>query len=253
MKKSTLRLLSFLSLPSLLLLLILAGGCVKHKTNSGEAMEAWTKSLDDSIRNVQLEIDSAQNNLDILHHQVGEWLRDFTYVNHQREVEGYTIFNGWQNRYPLTSTGLVARITESEGLELIAALKGGEFDRISVTAGTETLQSDAVPHDQALNYRANGLNTVLFTGGKADSIAQLIADNELNNINVTFIGRGKAGSWSVPAANKKMIAATWMLYSSQREAERLERRIPVLNEKIKILRQTIDRHSPHEDDQQTEK
>lgn len=228
-------------------LALLAGtvaGCggSDNKKKAAEAKEQWNLSLEDSIRNIQTEIDSSQNNLDILHDNVGVWLRDFTHIDNSREVEGYTIFNGWQKRYPLTSTGIVARISESEGLEIIAALKGGNFTSIKVVGPETSVTSDVVPHDQALNYRANGLNTVLFTGPKADSIARLIADNELNNLTLFFLSSGEEGKWAIPEANKRMISATWQLYSTQKEAERLERRIPLLNEKIRILRATIDKN-----------
>lgn len=234
------------TLPLLLLSLLVSVVCScsgnDSKKNTEEAQQEWTRSLEDSIRNIRAEIDSSQNNLDILHQHVGNLLHNFTYVNKQREVEGYTMLSGWEKRYPLTSTGLVARISESEGLELIAALKGGNFTSIMVVGPDGSVSSQTVPHDQALNYRANGLNTVMFSGPAADSIARFISDNELNNLTVVFRAGGEEGKWAIPNANKKMISETWALYNSQKEAERLERRIPLLNEKIRILRATIDKH-----------
>ncbi len=213
----------------------------------------YSKALNDSVELIKTEIDSCNSQISILGDQVGVWLRDFTNVNNPREVEGYTIFNGWEKNYPLQSTGLIARITENEQLELIAALKGGIFDRIEVSVPEQTVSSATVPHDQALNYRREGLTTVMFSGGQTDTIAHLIADNELNIISVSFFqGDKKSGSWQMPANFRKMISATWMLYSSRSEQTRLERRVVMLNEKMKLLREHLNSSvlSPDEQDEE---
>lgn len=213
-------------------------GCA-HKNDSGErARSAYKEVLADSIAATEAEIDSCNNNVAILSEKVNELLPDFVPVNKAREVEGYTIFRGWESRYPLQQTGLVARIAENEGLELVAALSGGVFDQIRVSGPTASEFSEIVPHDQALNYRRDGLTTVMFTGARADSIAMLIADNELNPVTVTYLQGGRqTGSWRMPEDYKKMISITWLLSSTHREQNRVERRAMMLGEKLKILRQ----------------
>ena len=43
-------------------------------------------------------------------------------------------------------------------------------------------------------------------------------------------------AWRIPESDAKMIAYTYQLYSTQRELNRLERRVPMLHEKINLLR-----------------
>lgn len=224
-------------------LMILAGCSSKSgDDNKKGALDEWNESLNDSIEFVKAEIDSCQNNLDILHDKVSGWLEDFTYVNNSREVEGYTIYKGWDKKYPLTSTGLIARITENEQLELVAAYRGAPFTSITVETPDGSASSDVVERDQGLNYRVGDMTTVAFTGEKANEIARLVADNELNNIKVIFVGTKAVGNYSLPAGNKQMIAATWMLYDGRRNSALLEKRIPMLNEKIRIFRQMQDKY-----------
>lgn len=217
---------------------LMLAGCA-HKNDSGErAKNTYKEALADSIAATTAEIDSCNNNIAILTEKVNELLPDFVAVNNAREVEGYTIFRGWESRYPLRQTGLIARVAQNEGLELIAALSGGVFDQIRVSAPSVSEFSAIVSHDQALNYRRDGLTTVMFTGAQADSIAMLIADNQLNPVTVTYLQQGRnTGSWRMPDDYKKMVSMTWLLSSTHREQNRLERRAMMLGEKIKILRQ----------------
>lgn len=237
--------LSFTSLAALsaAFLLLLLPACSGGKGDKGNAKEKYAASLNDSIAQAEKEISECEIRLKQAGDSANVWMRDFTPVKNPREVEGYMIFSGWQNRYPLQSTGMVARINENEQLELIAALAGGRFTSIAVTTPYGTAFSDTVPHDQAMTYKRENLNTVMFSGARADSIARLISDNALNDVRVEFIENGVRGNWTMPGDYKKMVSATWMLYSARRDQIRLEGRIKMLHEKINLLRAHIDRHS----------
>ena len=101
-----------------------------------------------------------------------------------------------------------------------------------------TAETSVVAYDQALNYRANGMNTVMFSGDEADAVAKLIADNELNPITVTFLNGGKTtGTWKMPNDYAKMITMSYLLYSSYREQKALELQSMKLGEKLKLLRE----------------
>lgn len=220
---------------SALLLASCAGSNADKDRN--KAKNEYVKALNDSIAAIQRDIDSCENRLQTMSDNVNNWMRDFTTVENSREVEGYYIFNGWQNRYPLQSTGVVARISLSERLELIASLKGATFNAIAVECGFESATTAVVPHDQALNYRRDGLNTVMFAGKEADAVAKLIADNELNPVKIIFLENGSPrSSWQMPEDFKKMVSATWMLYSSRQDQLHLEAEIRKDNQKIAILR-----------------
>lgn len=125
----------------------------------------------------------------------------------------------------------------------MAALRNGVFDQLRVSSGQSELETAVVPNDQALNYRTQGLTTVLFTGGAADSVAQLIANNALNPVKVVYLdGRKVRMNIPLSESSKKMVMSTWMLYSNQQEAMRLQRRAAMLHEKINLLRAHRDRN-----------
>lgn len=210
--------------------------CGGKKTDDGARGREYGRMLGDSIAITQQEIDSCGSQIKILNENTATWLRDFTTVSNPREVGSYMIYTPFKDRYPLRSTGLVARINDTGKFELVAALSRGTFNQIEVRTGDMAIASEVVPNDQALNYRTDALTTVSFTGAKADSIGQLIADNALNDVKVVFLENRIVVSWNMPADYRKMIMATWMLSSVSSEANRLERRVQMLHEKINILR-----------------
>lgn len=222
---------------SVMVLALLFGGCAHENKTGKEKQESYKTALEDSVRNIMMEIDSCNNVAATLGDKINNLLPEFRAVNKAREVEGYMIFQGWESRYPLTSTGVVARLSDSRQIELVAALQGGEFDRIRVSVPSNSAETDVVPYDQALNYRQGGLNTVLFTGENVDKVLNLIADNELNPITVTFLNNGKtAGTWKMGNDFANMISMTYLLYASNREQKELHNRALMLGEKLKILR-----------------
>lgn len=227
---------------SILLSALLLVSCAGGNADKDKARNDYRQALTDSIEQARSNIDSCENVLKVMTDNVNQWMHDFSVISNPREVESYYLFKGWENRYPLQSTGLVARISNGERLELIAALKGSTFNAIMVESDGMSATTAVVPHDQTLNYRRESLNTVMFSGEQADSVAQLIADNELNIVRVLFLENGKTkGSWQMPDEYKKMVSATWMLYSSRRKQMQLEARMKKESMKINILRTHLDK------------
>ena len=223
-------------LPALLL-----GACTGKKTDRAAAQKVYKESLKDSIEVIEHQIDSCKLAMVDMTEFVDNTLNKFTVVENPREVEGYYILKDWAGKYPLQSTGLVARITKSEQLELIASLKGGTFDQIQVVSGVESMESDVVPNDQALNYRRDGLTTVMFSGAKADEIGSFIADNELNNLKLVFLENGKVrSSWVMPVETAKMATITWALSNGMKNLNKTEMNMKVLSQKVYILRKHIE-------------
>ena len=216
---------------------LVAAGCVKRVDNSEKSHSEYLKSLDDSIAVVEAQIASCNDEIAMLRDKVDMLMRDFTTVANPREVGSYIILTKFKDRYPLKSTGLVARIDENNRFELVAALAGGKaFQQIAVQSPDITVTSGTVPHDQALNYRTDALTTVLFSGEAADSIGALIAGDELDNMNVIFMQGAPVQSWRLPEENAKMISQTWLLHDAASRMRGLERKVPVLHEKINLLR-----------------
>lgn len=218
--------------------LLLLTGCAGENKKGEEARKEYASSLDTEIAQTKSVEDSCRDAAAVLGDEINNLLRDFVPVNNSREVTGYTIFQGWQSRYPLKSTGFVARMSDGGAFELIAALSAGVFDRIRVSSGTESAETAIVPNDQALNYRREGLTTVLFSGPEANEVGRLIMDNELNPLTVTFLNGGKTtGTWKIPNENAKMISMTAMLTSRMAERNRIEKRGMLMAERLKLLRQ----------------
>lgn len=231
----------YIVIPALSVISLLYPGCSRvKKTAAEEEREKWLYSLNDSIASYQKRIGEATVELDALHAEIGNMIVNFDHVSNPKLVEGYYIYKGWSYRYPLSSTGIVARITQDEGFEIIAALSGGNFNQISVNAGGVEIESSVVPHDQALNYRTSTLNSVCFFGSAADSIGNLISDKANDTVMLSFLNGTKTGSYTISADQKEMIAATWKLYKSQSEAHHIENEIPMLSKRIDVCRRMLE-------------
>lgn len=228
------------------LLPLAAGLCLllpscKVKTPAAvEEREKWLLSLNDSITKYEKEKKEVEAELLDAREKVGGIVGYFDYVNNPREVEGYYIFSGWKEHYPMLKTALLARVTQDERFELIATLTGGHFNEIGVSAAGETVASEVVPHDQALNYRAGDLNTVYFTGEKADSVGHFIAAHSTDAITVIYLDQSKTGTLLLPSDQKQMITRTWELYAAQKNLHSLEKELPRLSGKIAACRRMIE-------------
>ncbi|MDE6637754.1 MAG: hypothetical protein K2K32_05915 [Muribaculaceae bacterium] len=219
-------------------------GC-KRRNEAKERIQAerekWEASLPDSLKAVERQTDSIKNELQALNNCFDAMVHTFDYVDNPREVEGYYIAGGWKMNYPLKSTGLVARITKSEKLELIAALAGNaHFNRIRVATNDQTAETSTVVHDQALNYRMDGLNTVCFSDSAATSCAKLIAENNGSDITIIYLEDNKqTGTLSYSKQAQSLMMSTWNLYEVLSRIARDERMIPMLAKKGAIINQKI--------------
>lgn len=224
-------------LPILLALAAVAAGCTgrQERSRNADKYDEWKASLADSVASLQQTVKLTEDSLATAYSTVDSMLSLFTFVDNPREVEGYTILKAARDHYPLTRTGLTARIAKSEAFELIAALSGGSFTSIAVSAGGKTVESATVGHDQGLNYRSGGLNTVLFTGAKADSIGRLVAASAPDAITVSYIGSTRRTIKMQPA-DAMIVTLTWKLAEARAEVSRLERTLPLLSRKIDLLR-----------------
>lgn len=221
---------------------MLLEGCAVKSPKAAEEREAWLESLNDSIalyREQSVQVESA---LDLQRKEVENIISEFTYVNNPREVEGYYLYKGWEQRYRERQPGLLARITEDERLELTATYVGEPFNQIGVEAGTEVVKSQVVPHDQALNYRieSDRRSTVSFSGSAADSIGEFIALNKNKDIKLLFYQGKCVGVTSLGKGVSDMIGATWQLYAAQKKMHQLEKELTRLSGKTAACRRLMD-------------
>lgn len=225
---------------SSLLAAALFSACGVKQPKAVEERNAWIDSLNDSIALYQKKTAEVQEKLASQRMEVGQLLQNFDYVNNPREVEGYYILKSWKARYPLNATGLTARVTEDERFELIATLSGKKFTSIAVSASSETLSTDVVPHDQALNYWDGSLDKVCFTGSKADSIGWLLSQNHDAKCTAAFLEGSPVSNFNIPKDEVEMVGRTWQLYTAQRECHALEKELPRLAGKVSACRRIIE-------------
>lgn len=225
---------------SSLILTVSFGSCNKIKKTDAEIeRENWIAGFSDSIEFYQERSRQIESTLEGLNSKINELISDFELVQNPREVSGYYLLKGWKDKIPLTSTGIYARLNENEKLELIATLSGGTFNQIGVTEGGEEFYSEIVPHDQAFNYRHDRFNTVYFNGGKADTIAEFIAANRYEKINLQFIENGKRKNFALPDNEKNMIYQTWDLYDYQCQVKKLQKELWICSKKIETFRRIM--------------
>jgi len=95
---------------------VLSTGCTRRQERSRNAdkYDQWLESLTDSVAALQETQKLTEDSLTALYTGVDEMLRKFSYVDNPREVEGYTILSSRRGSYPLTRTGISARIAKSE-------------------------------------------------------------------------------------------------------------------------------------------
>lgn len=246
--------IKYLPILAVMAVAMLGGGC--HRRNESKERvkaerEAWEASLPDSLKAVERQTDSIRQEIKMLSLDMERMLPEFDYVDNPREVEGYYIAKAWRAHYPLKTTGLVARLTKGENLELIAALSGGaHFDRIRVEAGGESAETSTVPYDQALNYRMSNLNTVCFSDSSANSCASLIARHEGGDIKIIYLNAGKkTGTYTYPRQSQSVMTQTWNLYDARSRMLHDERLIPLLARKGVIITEKIEKLKSKYDNQ----
>lgn len=223
-----------------------ASSSCQRKNEAKERIQAerekWEASLPDSLKAVERQQDSIRAEIDVLAGEMEKLLPGFDYVDNPREVEGYYIAKAWRQTYPLQKTGLRARLTKGEQLELIATLAGGaHFDRMRVETSGNAAETSVVAHDQALNYRMAGLTTVCFSDSAASECARLIAEATAP-VRIIYLEGGRtAGQIDYPASDAAVMKQTWDLYETRRSMTRDEHMIPLLARKAAIISARIDR------------
>lgn len=230
-------------LPLLAMLLLLVSACSNSgKSPAAQARDNAITSMADSLKATEERIEQNTIALRELNDRIGVMLDEFTTVNNPRQVEGYTILKSWNARYPLQSTGIVARILESEGFELVAANSSARFDQICVETADSCLYTKTVPYDQAMNYRRGNLTTVAFQGALTDSIGFLVKAHQLDKVTLSFLENGKKVASQVLDDNtKSMLATTWTLWNAQHRVRVIEREIPLLGRKAQAYKLELER------------
>lgn len=232
-------LLFSLSISLLSLLSLSFASCASGNKDGEKAKADYQQSLQDSIKAIQAEIESANQRLESLRDSIDQSLLNFTTVANPREVGSYIILTSAKKNYPLSATGIAVRLDESGVFQLIVALSGKPFNQIAVSAAGQSIESDVVPRDQGLNYQTDQLTTVMFSGRVTDSIAAFIASTP-DQITLSYRQSREVKSIKLSPNDKELISRTFMLYKQRCQLSLLEHKIPLLHQKINLIRVHLD-------------
>ena len=226
------------------LALILMLSCTSRNKGESEVMKqhvSWVESLNDSLIQVITELENNTRMVAQLDSAIMGMTNDFEQTQNPKFVEQYLYKKGYAVYDVESNTGMIARITEDNHFELIATLKCGSFNQISVSDAKSVVESGVVNYDKALNYKIGSTNIVAFKDAKSDSIGRFITENEFANLRLKFINNSTSQTINLSAEQKSMISHTWKYFNAIRDKEILERKSLFLAEKAKIIETRINR------------
>lgn len=231
-------------LPASVIALTVLGGfsCSRVKKPAAQIeREKWIESFNDSVKIYKERSESASKEIGQLHDEATEQLKNFEFVNGSKEGTGFYIYKGWRGRMPLQSSGLTARISEKEQLEIMATFTGGIFTQMVVSDGSSKYTTHIITYDKAVANRVGDRCSVGYFGASADSIAMIVADISTNPISISYLNGKTIGTITLPADQKNMILETYRLYQTLSAVHKMEKDISVYSKKIDIFRKMMER------------
>lgn len=211
------------------------GNTGKEPSEAAQKHSSWIESLEDSVKNLQSEMERINAEIDMNKNRVDSLLPMFDVIDNPRYVEKYSVYKGWKNYDTGSKTGVLIRLCENATLEMIATWQGGFFDHVNLLAEGETVSTGVVPYDKALNYRIGSTNIVAFKGKEVNDICRLVSDNESADVKMTFVGNKSQKTIVLTKTQKEMIAATFRLWNCSNEVNLGNMRLQLLAEKMKIF------------------
>lgn len=177
----------------------------------------------------QTILDSIANDSAIVANKqiVDSLANNFKYVKTADMVEGYYVSKNVSGDNLTKRTNIEARINEMGEIYLVSSLYGKSIKhtKLRAVAGDSTVETEAVPYDNARNYRFKDGGTpvemVTFRKADCDTLCQFIADNVAKDIKMEFIG-GKKYSLPLPSKTKNLIAETYIFATHKAQLKKAE-------------------------------
>lgn len=177
----------------------------------------------------QTILDSIANDSAIVANKqiVDSLTNNFKYVKTADMVEGYYVSKNVSGDNLTKRTNIEARINEMGEIYLVSSLYGKSIKhtKLRAVAGDSTVETEAVPYDNARNYRFKDGGTpvemVTFRKADCDTLCQFIADNVAKDIKVEFVG-GKKYSLPLPSKTKNLIAETYTFATHKAQLKKAE-------------------------------
>lgn len=177
----------------------------------------------------QTILDSIANDSAIVANKqiVDSLANNFKYVKTADMVEGYYVSKNVSGDNLTKRTNIEARINEMGEIYLVSSLYGKSIKhtKLRAVAGDSTVETEAVPYDNARNYRFKDGGTpvemVTFRKADCDTLCQFIADNVAKDIKVEFVG-SKKYSLPLPSKTKNLIAETYIFATHKAQLKKAE-------------------------------
>lgn len=177
----------------------------------------------------QTILDSIANDSAIVANKqiVDSLANNFKYVKTADMVEGYYVSKNVSGDNLTKRTNIEARINEMGEIYLVSSLYGKSIKhtKLRAVAGDSTVETEAVPYDNARNYcfkdGGTPVEMVTFRKADCDTLCQFIADNVAKDIKVEFVG-GKKYSLPLPSKTKNLIAETYTFATHKAQLKKAE-------------------------------
>ena len=221
-----------------------AVGCKQYNGEKAASDRAkWVASIEDSIATIGKARRADSLQIENLRKEMDSSIKDFSQISNAREVEPYYILSSCRSAYPLNSTGVAARVTNSLQFEMVAALSGKRFDAVRLSSEGESVNSTVIPPDQGLNYTsADGLSVCSFSGGENTPLGRFVDLHSGSPIKLEYLRNGAVqSSISLSDTQKRWIAQTWRLTSQRQALDSLESAQIINARKLEILHITLDK------------
>lgn len=224
---------------------VTAAGCAgkSAKERVAAQRQQWEESLKDSVATAERQVDSVKNRISALRESTDKLLRRFRCVDNPKEVEKYYLPEVAGFSYPLTSTGLAARVMANEQFELVAAYQGASFTNIRIQADGKQMRTHAVAPDQGLNYRSGNMTTISFTGRDVDSLAYMLADISVPVVVTYMEGERRVGEIKLSGPQTEALRLSAALASERRETLLSEKLLTLMSHKLGMLKAKVTENS----------
>lgn len=178
----------------------------------------------------------------------GERLKPLmVWVKTPRMLEGYWVGKGANNPNFLNTTGIQGRVSEIGEFYIVSSMNpAGNHTSVSLSDGSNTVSTPAVPYDGENNYRIEGSEVITFSPAQSDTIGQFAFAHADRPLTLTLRGK-RSKSVKLSAAQVTALADAWAYSQAVIGARNLEGERSRLEATLQVARNQIARTANTDD------
>lgn len=112
------------------------------------------------------------------------------WIKTPRMLEGYWVASEGYNPDFMNTTAIQGRVSEIGEFYIVSSMKpGGNHSSVSLSAGSASAATEAVPYDGESNYRINGGEIITFSPAQSDTIGAFALAHSGEPLTLTFSGK----------------------------------------------------------------